>query len=502
MAQGDNVLTINEFTGLNTRESANAIGSKELSSVFNFDLGQSGQLEKRTGVRLMFDNAAEMGADDSIHILGFLHTDTLKQFVARSGQNLYFSTDAVNWTVVPGGPWGDVQHGVQYTDKFYMVRRGGTVLEWNGAAITAIANSPSGTFCMVFKDRLFVIDTLATGAASSRLYFSNALNLSSTGWPATNYVGVQEGDGDRLVCLAQVSDYLLVFKARGIWNLFVQGADTLSWILRPFRRDTGCVSRFSVVSREGVVFFCGVDGIYTTDGTDVKKISAAVENFFVPITTDATVLNSISAFFWRDKYIVAFPAFADLPTWSAWGVGSWNALSATLWSQSASKNVYLVFNLLKKGWTRYDFANTSPHRFVTVTALPSIKGVYCGERAATGRILKIGEEIFTDLGAAIVSSFETKNFDMDRPAQKKRGKWVAVEVLGGGTYNFAQIVDQNRTVLTSSTVTAESQIKTNGPGYFRNWRFKCSVTSSSPIQVFGVTLYSTLSERPVKTTSV
>lgn len=502
MAKGDQVLSLNLFKGLNTDENPSVLNSNELSEVTNFDLGNRGQLEKRTGVRLLFNNTAEMGVDDSIHILGFFNTETFKQFIARSGNNLYYSLDAVTWTVVPGGPWADVEHGTQYVDKFYMVRRAGTILEWNGTAITAITNSPAGTFCTVFKDRMFVINTLGAGAVASRLYFSNALDVSSTGWPATNYVGVQEGDGDRLITIAQVSDYLLIFKARAVWNLFVQGSDTLSWILRPFRRDTGCVSKHSVVTREGVVYFCGLNGVYTTDGTDIVKISIPVNNFFDRLTTDITILNTISSFLWKDKYVIALPNLETIPLWNGWAARTWGSLIQTKWSASATANIYLVYHILNKGWTEWIFSTTSPYRFITVTALSDLKGVYCGERDLTGRVLKLGEDIYTDLGAPVRCTFETKNFDMDRPGQKKRGKWVAVEIVGEAVYNCIQIVDQLETSSIVRSTTSESILKIKGPGYFRNWRFGMEVNNSVPAEIIGISLFSTASDRAVKTSSI
>lgn len=500
----DQILTLTKFSGLNTREQPNAIAEHELSSVVNFNLGLSGQLEKRTGVNQV-NTSVLSGASASIQMLGFFITDTYQQFIARDGTNLYYSTDAKVWTVMPGGPWNAVECGVQYTDKFYMVRKIGTVIEWNGVTAAGITNSPAGTFCKIFKDRLFVIHTEGAGAISSRLYFSNALNLSSTGWPATNYVGINEGDGDRLVALAIVSDYLLVFKAKAIWNLFVQGSDTLSWILRPFRSDTGCVSRHSIVSREGVIFFAGVDGVYTTDGAQVRLISSPVGNYFELVTADITTLNQISAFFWKDKYVVTLPAYATQPLWNTWAANSWAQLSDTLWDTSSSNNVYLVYHVKVKGWTRWDFpySSISPHRFVVVTGIPNLIGVYAGDRSATGRVMKYGDTGYTDAGNNIPVSFETKAFDLDKPTQKKRGKWVGIELAGAGAVTAKSTVDGNSLVSVTTTVTTELELRVKGPGYFRTWRFGLTSTTNTPLSIYKVNMYVDAKEyRPLKKSSI
>lgn len=495
----DRVLDLHKFAGINTRNDPSTLGDQELSSAINFDLGLNGELVKRTGIKTVATNA--LGAADSIQILGFFSTDTYKQFIARSGNDLYYSTDAVAWTVIAGGPWNAVECGVQYTDKFYMVRKVGTVIEWNGLTAVGITNSPAGTFCKIFKDRLFVIHTEGAGAVSSRIYFSNALNLSSTGWPATNYVGVNEGDGDRLIALTIVSDYLMVFKTRAIWNLFVQGADTTSWILRPFRSNTGCISRHSIVTRAGVTFFCGLDGIYTTSGQDVQIISSPVGNFFDPITVDITTLNQVSAFFWKDKYVVALPSYTNLPTWTTWSALTWDQLSTTPWDSRSNINIYLVYHIRNKGWTRWDFSTTAPHRFVTVTSLASLKGVYCGERTPSGRVLKFGEDIYVDPGGLMQVSFSTKEYDLGKPVEKKRAKWIGLKATGYGPFVCTSTVDGNKPMVTSYDVSSR-EIKASGPGYFRTWQYSVSVNSNSPLSVYGLSMYySMFAYRPIKATS-
>lgn len=497
----DSTLDISTFTGLNTREASTAIGPKELSSVKNFNLGNSGQLEKRTGF-IKVNTGVLSGVNASIQIIGFFNTDTYKQFIARDGTNLYTSTDAKVWTVMPGGPWNDVQHGVQYTDKFYMVRKVGTVIEWNGISAAGIVNSPAGTFCKIFKDRLFVINSEGVGSVASRIYFSNALDLSSTGWPATNYVGVQEGDGDRLIGISIVSDYLLVFKNKAIWNLFVQGPDTLSWILRPFRSDTGCISKYSILSREGITFFCGLDGIYTTDGSDVKLISAPVGNFFDLVTVDLPTINQVSAFFWKNMYVVAFPAYGSAPIWTTFeAAGTWDQLSAQTWAPLSSVNNYLVFHINQKGWTQWEFLSSglSPHIFTSVVAVPDLKGVYCGERDATGRVLRFGDVIHTDFGFPIDVSIATKDFDMEKPIEKKRGKWIGVELAGAGAFTFKSVIDQTGIKMNVITVATESEVKVAGPGYFRNWRFEMSASTSAPLSVYRISMQTSAAEyRPIK----
>lgn len=496
----DQILKLTKFAGVRTNALTRAIDDNEMSNIVNFDLGDEGQLVKRTAF-IQSNTSVLSGANNPIQIIGFFNTDVYQQFIAKDGTNLYTSPDAKVWTLMAGGPWNNVVCGVQYLDKFYMVRKVGTVIEWNGVTAAGIVNSPAGTFCKIFKDRLFVINAEGAGSVASRIYFSNATNLSSTGWPATNYVGVNEGDGDRLIAVEIISDYLLVFKMKAIWNLFVQGSDTTSWILRPFRADTGCVSQHSIVRREGVVFFCGVDGIYTTDGSDVKLISSPVGNYFVNLTVDVPTINAVSAFYWKNKYVVTFPAYSTQPLWSTWGNYTWGALSGTLWTATSNSTVYLVYHLKRKGWTRWSMGglNASPHIFVTVNNLPLLAGVYAGERSHFGRVMKYGDVSYSEAGYNITASFETKDFDLDRPAEKKKGKWIAVDLAGSGSFDFISTIDLNTYKNKTVVVGVESEVRIPGPGYFRIWRFYMTSTGANPLSVFGVSMYVSAKEyRPIK----
>lgn len=494
LAPGERVVQIRHWKGLNIRETANAIADGELSDVVNLNLTDGGELVKRTGFRTVHDDAVQGGADfgaNSVRILGFFNTSSFQHFIARAGLNLYTSVDGATWALIAGGPWGNVEHGVQYTDKFYMVRRDNTIVQWDGITASAIVGSPSGSQCKVFKDRLFVLNSYGVGATSSRVYFSNPFDFTATGWPATNYVGVGEGDGDVLVAVYNVQDYLIVFKSGATWILYVQGTDTLAWILRPFNSEIGCVSKNTIVLYEGVIYFLSVRGVYQTDGNSVRNISSAVYPIFTSIIVSSAAINQSSAFIWEDKYVIAVETFPIAPTWGSWSTLTWAQLASTPWSGSGATYTYLVYHIRQKGWTKWQPASgMAPHIFVSVILSSAIKGVYAGDRAINGKVYKFGESRYQDDATNYEAAAELKEFDFDAPTERKRGKWVGVDMRGAGDFSVIHIVEgQTIASITLTATWAQTEQKLAGPGYFRIWRTRVSATHENPLTYYGVALH-------------
>lgn len=492
-ATGEIVARVRKWKGLNVRETANAIDDAELTDALNFDLSEGGELIKRTGWKTVHDDAVQGGADlgaNPVRILGFFNTNVFQQFVARAGSNLYTSTDGATWTIIPGGPWGNVEHGVQYTDKFYMVRRDSTIVQWDGTTATAIAGSPTGSYCKVFKDRLFVVNSYSLGSPASRIYFSNPFDFSATGWPATNYVGVGEGDGDVLVAIYNVQDYLVVFKAGATWILYVQGSDTLAWILRPFNSEIGCVAKNSIVLYEGLIYFLSVRGVYQTDGNSVRNLSMPITPFFDAIVVSSATINASSAFIWQDKYVLTLETFPVAPIWATWSTLTWASLATTPWSGSGATYNYLVYHIRQKGWTKWLPSGIQPHIFVTVILNSAIKGVYSGDRRSNGKVYKFGESRYQDDTANYEVAAETKEFDFDSPTELKNGKWVGIDMRGAGSFSLAHVVESDTrfTRVGTATGTQEEQ-KVRGPEYFRIWRTRLYATHENPVSLYGINLH-------------
>ncbi|MGH9982417.1 MAG: hypothetical protein ACRD8W_00485 [Nitrososphaeraceae archaeon] len=486
------IIQIDRFTGLNINEAPNAIADTELADCINLDLAEGGELIKRTGFRTVHDDVVDGGADLTtiVQLLGFFLTSTVQQFVGSANGKLYTSPDSVTWTD-QGAIAGVVHYGVQYVDRFYIVRTGSAtgLLEWTGTTLTAITGSPDGTFCRVFKDRLFVLNSLST-TLSSRLYFSEPFDFSPTGWPATNFIDVGAGDGDWLVACWNIQDTLIVFKTGASWRLYVQGDPTL-WILRSFNSEIGCISRHGLSVLENMLYFCGIKGAYITDGNTIRNISVQVSPVFEDVVVSTATINRTSSFIWDDKFVVSLETFPITPTWNEWSTVTWGSLLTTPWTGGNSKITYLVFHIRQKGWTTWSpIPGLAPHVFVSVLLSSTLKGVYSGDRVAVGKVYKYGEPRYSDDAASYGVTIETKEFDFGAATEMKRGKWMGINQRGDGFHLYTHITDGiSRTPLISFTNSTPLELKFSGPGYFRSWRMQVLSASANPFTFFGITMH-------------
>lgn len=459
-ARSELPVEIRGFKGINLREPEGMVQDDELTECVNLDIGRAGELKKRTGFEVLHTGST-LGAN-SVQLVGHFLTDTYSQLIIQAGSNLYWTTDFNTFNLI--GAYS-VSYGVQYTNKFYMVRASGTILEWTGAAISAIASTPSGTFCLVYRDRLFVLSSSGAGTLNSRLYFSSIADFSATGWPSTNFIDVRAGDGDFLTCLAVIHDLLLIFKTKSTHALYVQGLPE-NWVLRSINPEIGCVSKYTPREIEGFLFFVGARGVYKTDGNIFEDLSSSIFTQFHNRTINLTTTNVDTAAWFDDKYIL-------------------------LLRPDTSTTKYFVYHLRTGGWTEWQpVAGITPAYFIEVQTTSPPKGLYCGDLSATGKIYRYGGSGYTDSGSLYEARFSTKEFDFGMPSTFKRGKWLGVDILGAGTAIVNYTVDgtdRNGTTLTSIERRAEH--KSLGPGYFRVLTVSMSVTSNAAFTLLGLTLY-------------
>lgn len=456
------LIDIGPWQGINLREEPSLIKDAELSSCVNFTLGREGELIKRTGFEQLYDGAPLWGLSQ-VKLIGYYSTPTYSQLLAVAGGSLYYSTDALTWTLI--GVYA-IEYGVQYADTFYMVRKGGTVLTWTGTGTpTAITGSPSGDFCIVHKERLFVFDSTGTGSTNSRVYFSLPGDFSAAGWPSTNTFDVQKGDGDYLVAAAVVNDVLFFWKTRATWGLYIQGAPT-DWVLRSLNARIGCMSKYTVRVIDGVAYFVSAEGVYRSDGTSFSNIAENIHPVLKGRVASISVTNIETAFFWDDQYVVLIKTVAGPLR-------------------------YFAFNVRLDGWTEWVVSGGfKPSFFIEIRANLPNAGVYAGDTNLSGKIFRFGSNVYSDGGIVYTSSLRTKNYTFDAPTLIKRGKWLGVRTVGVATIAAVNLV--NGAIEIPGSITSEAIAKSQklvGPGFFRTWSLMLTVSSSGNFQLLGMVLY-------------
>lgn len=481
---------ISRFSGLNIRDTPGRIKDSELVECYNFDLGIGGELIKRTGLKGL-GSAASLGAN-SITLIGYFQTNTYNQIIARSGDNLYYSTDGgIVWTLIAGGPWGSVDYGVQYVDKFYFVRRNAVMLEWNGAVMSAITGSPMGSHVFAYKDRLFVVNTYATGSLNSRLYFSKIADFSATGWPSTNFIDISPGDSDFCISTIQLQDTLVVFKTRSTWLLYVAGDPSL-WTLRNSSPEIGCVSRYTPRDIEGQVYFVGPRGVYRTDGSSFIEISKEIQDNFSSQVISTAEVNKTFAGWWNDKYIVFVSLINQSVTWGSLEFSTWDSLSALTWN--ALTGAYykcFVYFIRADGWTQWEPAvGVAPFGFLEINQPSNHRGLLTGSRNLDGKVYRYGDVIYQDDSLNYTCRLKTKEFDLGTPSKAKKGKLIVAEINSSGNHEFSNVVGglpKASQFITCKLGRVEYKLK--GPHYFRIWSGALQATHENPITFYGFSMY-------------
>lgn len=465
MADTDQKIKIGPWKGLNLREDAGVISDSGLSSCINFNIGRAGELVRRTGFEMIHDSSF-LGLN-TVKLIGHFITETYSQLLARIGSNLYYSNDGIAWILI--GAYS-VDWGVQYAGTFYMVRGNDTILTWTGTGTpTAITGSPSGDFCIIHKERLFVFNSAGAGVLNSRVYFSVAGDLSATGWIGTNTFDVRSGYGDFLTSAAIVNDILILFKTNSTWGLYVQGTSSADWVLRSLNAKIGCVSKYSVRVVQETAYFVGTKGIYRTNGSSFVSISDDLQNLMRDRVITLSSSNIDAAFYWDEKYVVLLRLGENIVR-------------------------YFAYNTKLEGWTEWVIAGGyRPSYFVEVdTNIPNL-GVYAGDMNLSGHVFRFGKNVYTDGAEAYSSSFRTKDFDFGHPSTMKRGKWLAADTLGAATLTYLHTVNSEFTTqYTATTVALSKSVKMRGPGFFRTWSLTVTVTDSTVFQLFGLMLYTHL----------
>jgi hypothetical protein len=457
----DTPVDIRAFKGLNLREPAGMVQDDELVECVNLNVGRAGELTKRTGFDRLHNGTAFGNVD--VKLLGTYQTADHSQILAAtSDEKLWYSEDGATWTEIDIGATAfEVQYGVQYVNKFYMVSEEG-VHEWDGTTFSETdASAPEGDFCTVYKDRLFVLSTTATN--NSRLYFSAIADFTS--WPSTNFIDVKPGDGDFLVTCSVIHDLLIIFKTGTTWALYVQGPPE-NWTLRNTNPEIGCVSKYTPREIEGFLYFVGSRGVYKTDGNVFEDISESIEPVFRDRIVNLTTVNIDASAWWQDRFIV-------------------------LVHPDPSTYRYLVYHLRTGGWTEWEIAGGNiPAYFLEIDSATPSKGLYAGNKNGTGRVFRHGGGAFTDGGTDFTCKLKTKDFDFALPSIMKRGKWMGIDVDCDDTVDVTYTVDSEELAANTFSATGKRRIhKVPGPGYFRVWALEISNVSNTDFTFYAATLW-------------
>lgn len=282
---GDNILN----GGLNTTGGPLSLGNNESPDLQNIDFNKFGSIQSRNGYTALNTSAiTNTPQSDGLHWFEFVTSGVLTTFAINVADGKLFKMDDLD------GTWDDITGGLTITagnhcdfenflNKVYITNNADPVFEWdgsgNGAAMTVPTGLTDARFVKQFNNFLFLANVLVSGTRhSSRIYWSN---IKDTGtWTDTDFIDISQDDGQEITGFRVLSDRLVIFKSRSIYNLFFTGDSDVPFILPgggKSNSEVGCVGGFSIQEVNNGLVFLSYDGFYFYDGKNSFKISERID---------------------------------------------------------------------------------------------------------------------------------------------------------------------------------------------------------------------------------
>ena len=298
----DGVLLDNFSGGLNNVTDPSIIAENELAEATNVILTRNGKLASR--YPFLVEKAKPSGATKLTPLGYFRNEDGLTQLVAATQDKTYlynFSSDS--WTQIATFAAADI---TTYFNRLYLVNPAGaggyyskisgtytfTVIDGGGTPANAM---PAGNQIHYTKGRIY-ISSRASGRTSTLRYS----NLPTSGesidqFPTSNFIDVNEGDGELLLKIVEGNSELFLFRSHSTWRLaFGASAEPSDGVLTQLSSSVGVDNEFGVVAGENyhAVMYAGV--LYRLAGYNYYPFNDANKVEFKTTGSGYTINTAIS----------------------------------------------------------------------------------------------------------------------------------------------------------------------------------------------------------------
>jgi hypothetical protein len=423
----DQGFAIGPFSGgLNKLENPRVIGDDQLAICQNMDIGRSGELSIRPGLRLIRSNISA----NPITAVGsaLLANNTSRMYVRDAVTNTLYSadgsaiSDGVSAYTALTVNAGNSEKVVQYANSAWIIPKGTSAVGVQQNLLTntstTVPSMPRGTSALVFKDRLFIFGPVdLTNTATQRIYYSAATDF--TNFPASNFFDINPGDGEGTTAAIASNDTLVFFKRHSTWALFYDSDPGLG-TLRKINAEIGATGPRSVTAFENVLYLIDERTVYRIQNllfTDIgKNISLRTERNALTFginTTDHAVNFGPKIMF------VIYTGTSGMPY------------------------EYYVYNTEVDAWTQYVF-NQNPSIFIPVVAVTGFRD-YIATAVGSSNLLIISpfrndNASFGDYpGAVTAVMVQTKRYSAGTTSRYKRLFWWGMEVSSNGSLSMTAI---------------------------------------------------------------
>lgn len=284
--------------GLNDTAGALGVANNESTGLQNIDFNKFGSIVKRNGFTAL-NTTAVAGSpttSDGIHWFEYDSSGTTTRLAMMVTAAKLWKMDDLD------GTWDDITGTLTITagnhcdfenflNEVYITNGNDAPFKWTGSGDGATFTVPTGLtkakYVKQFNNYLFLANVTVSGTSHpSRLYYSAYKDTAT--WPSTNFIEVAKNDGQEITGIRVLSDRLVVFKTRSIYNVYFTGDFDIPFILPGGGKSNspvGASSHFSIQEVENGLVFLSYDGFYYYDGNNAFRISTKITN---------TILNNMN----------------------------------------------------------------------------------------------------------------------------------------------------------------------------------------------------------------
>lgn len=310
--------------GLNSTAGPLALQNNESSDLQNIDFNKFGSILKRNGY-LNLNTVATTGTSltsDGLYWFEYDSTGTnIRYAIKCSGGRIHSMPGSLNgtWTNITGDAMTAGSHCSfeAWLNTVYITNGVDVPRQWDGiTGTTTNMTVPTGLttakYVKQFNNYLFLANvTVSSSTYPTRVYYSN-INVNNT-WTSTDWLSVSINDGQEITGLEVLSDRLVVFKTRSIYNIYFTGDSDIPFILPgggKSNSSVGCVAPGSIQSVMNGLVFLAQDGLYYYDGNSSEKISDRITTTLQSYNT-TSFGNAVSCIYrLKNRYMLALPESA------------------------------------------------------------------------------------------------------------------------------------------------------------------------------------------------
>lgn len=428
--RGNPIKFSNFSAGLNTMDGPYLVTTGECRDCSNVTSTARGSIVRRNGVATFADAPSSTSYNSLFALETAVGSAPRKSLVAVCDAAIYAIdgvgarvtlktgvSSGVTWefcsypgTTTPGAPaYAFGMNGTNTPQKFI----GDTTLSPASNAMTdwvaTVGTVPNGRYAVQWQERLWVAGVSGKG---SSLYYSGVGDAYN--WPTANVADIfDSADGEDITGLATVGAYLLVFKRSKVWVVYDVDVD-LGPLKRVVSRNIGTCSHRSVVETPNATLFLTPDkGVWSTDGSTVRDLSAKVGPSF---NIDPSIETNACAAYWNNHYYVSIPTLAH---------------------SSAGDDVLMDYDMQLQSWWKH---TVPAQQLVTwrkttngASLLYGIRALSRGSSTLPGIDVYFGSTQVNDNGFNFASSWTSAWHAFDVPHIRKRLRRMVFD--GSGLFN-------------------------------------------------------------------